>query len=337
MQSNTEPKRPGIQSYPDYLEPADRNRSFDGLAAYNIVQASLRPGENPTRSWAMEVSGNYFDVLRLQPHLGRFFHASDENGANSAPYIVLSHSFWHARFHDDPAVVGRLVQVNKHPFTIVGVAPAGFRGTLLPADPDFFVPLVHHEQFAGRDFLNVRTRRWIFQTIGHLKTGVTPEQAAADLSAIGSYFEKTYPNEVGPTTFKVVRPGLYGNFLGRPMKAFLGGLMMLAGLILLAACANLGSLFAARAADRSREIALRLALGATRGRVLRQIFTEAILISLIGGAAGLWGSSMLLQSLSAWHPIPRFPIVAPVQPDANVYAVAFVLTLASDSFLERCR
>src|SRR5207247_389279 len=109
-----------------------------------------------------------------------------------------------------------------------------------------------------------------------------------------SYLGKTYPKDVGPTTFKLARPSLYGNFLGRPVRAFVAGLMLLSGLILLAACANLGSLFAARATDRSREVALRLALGASRIRILRQLFTEAVLISLIGGAAGLWGSVMLL-------------------------------------------
>ncbi len=319
----------GAQSYLDYLDLRDRNRSFDGLAVFNIEQAGLDTGENPSRAWISEVSGNYFDVLRIQPYVGRLIHSSDEHGPNSAPYIVLSHAYWHTRFQDDPGVVGRTVQLNKHPFTIVGVTPPEFRGTLLPFSPDFFVPIVNHEQISGRGVLNLRRNRWIFQAIGHLKAGVTPEQAGDDLTSIGAYLEKTYPNEVGPTTFRLARPSLYGNFLGRPMRAFLGGLMLLAGLILLAACANLGGLFAARAADRSREVALRLALGATRIRILRQLFTEAVLVSVIGGVVGLWGSILMLRSLAAWHPIPRFPIVVPVNPDANVYGVALLLTLAS--------
>jgi predicted permease len=319
----------GTQSYPDYLDLRDRNRSFDGLAAFNVAEAGLDTGENPSRVWIAEVTGNYFDVLRIQPYLGRLLHSSDEHGPNSAPYIVLSHAYWHTHFQDDPGVLGRIVQVNKHPFTIVGVTPLEFRGTLLPFSPDFFVPIANQEQIDGKSLLNVRRNRWIFQAIGHLKAEVSPEQAAADLSSIGAYLEKTYPNEVGPTTFKLARPNLYGNFLGRPIRAFLGALTALAGLILLAACANLGGLFAARAADRSREVALRLALGATRIRILRQLFTEAVLISLLGGAAGLWGSIVLLGLLTAWHPIPRFPIVVPVSPDANVYLVALLLTLVS--------
>jgi len=130
-------------------------------------------------------------------------------------------------------------------------------------------------------------------------------------------------------SFSLARPGLYGDYLGRPVQGFLTGLMVLAGLILLAACANLGSLFAARAADRSREVALRIALGASRARILRQLFTEAVMISLAGGAVGLWGSVLLLRGLSVWHPFPRYPIHTPVTPDATVYGVALLLTLAS--------
>ena len=317
------------QSYPDYLDLRDRNRSFEDLAGYNILQAGVDTGETPTRSWLLAVSGNYFDVLGVTPHLGRFFHGSDERGANSAPYIVLTHAYWHSRFQEDPGVIGRTVQLNKHPFTILGVAPPAFRGTLLFFSPDFFIPMVNQEQLEGVNVLEARGTRWIFMTMGHLKAGVTPEQAAADFTSVGSYLETTYPKEHGHWTYVLERPSLYGEYLGGPMRAFLTALMLLAGLILLAACANLGSLFAARAADRSREIALRLALGATRLRVLRQLFTEALLISLMGGALGLWGSVLLLDWLRAWNPFPQFPFYLPVVPDAYVFGVALLLTLAS--------
>jgi predicted permease len=317
------------QSYPDYLDLRDRNRSFEDLAGYNILQAGLDTGENPSPAWLLAVTGNYFDVLGIRPHLGRFFHGSDEHGPNSAPYIVLSHAYWHSHFHDDPGVVGRVVQVNKHPFTVIGVAPSGFIGTLLFFSPDFFLPMVNQEQIEGTSVLNARGTRWIFMTMGHLKSGVTPEQAAADVNSMWSYLEKTYPKDHAPATFALARPSLYGDYLGRPVRAFLTALMLLAGLILLAACANLGNLFAARAADRSREVALRLALGAGRLRILRQLFTEAIVISLIGGAIGLWSSVMMLRWLSAWQPFPQFPINLPVRPDGNVYAVALLLALAS--------
>jgi hypothetical protein len=134
------------QSYPDYLDLRDRNRSFEDLAAYSILQAGLDTGTNPSRVWLLAVSGNYFDALSIEPYLGRFFHGSDEHGPNSAPYIVLSYAYWHSHFHEDRGMVGRVVQVNKHPFTIVGVSPPGFLGTLMFFSPDFFMPMVNQEQ-----------------------------------------------------------------------------------------------------------------------------------------------------------------------------------------------
>jgi predicted permease len=317
------------QSYPDYIDLRDRNRSFDGLAGYTAGEAGLDAGSGASSVWAIESTGNYFDVLRLQPYLGRFFHASDEHGPNSAPYIVLGYAYWRSHFQDDPGVVGRVVELNKHPYTILGVGPPNFRGTLLVFSPDIYVPMVNQEQIEGVDELNKRGDHWVFMVMGHLKPGVTRPQAIADLNSIGAYLEKNYPKEDAHVNFLLARPSLYGDYLGRPMRAFFTGLTLLAGLILLAACANLGSLFAARAADRSREVALRLALGSTRTRILRSLFTEAVLISLIGGALGLWGSVLLLRGLSTWNPIPRYPMHVALNPDAKVYGVALLLALAS--------
>jgi predicted permease len=321
--------RMGFESYPNYLDLRARNRSFDDLAAFSIASAGIDTGSDATSSWALEVSGNYFDVLRAQPYLGGFFHSSDEHGPNSAPMIVLSYAFWHARFHDDTGVIGRAVRVNKHPYTVIGVAPPEFHGTIVFFFPDFFVPYVNQEQIDGESFLSARGSRRVVEVLGHLKPGVTPAQAIADLNSIGADLEKSFPKDDGKMSFVLARPSLYGDALGPPVKAFLAGLMMLAGLILLAACANLGSLFAARASDRSRELALRLALGSSRLRVLRQLFTEAILISLIGGAVGLWISVLLLDALSVWRPISRMPFSMPVNPDARVYLAALLLALAS--------
>jgi hypothetical protein len=135
-----------VESYPDYVDLRDRNRSFESLAAYRISEAGLDTGENASRVFLFQVSGNYFDALLIQPYLGRFFHATDERGPNSAPYIVLSYTYWHTHFQDDRGVLGRVVQVNKHPFTIVGVPPPRFHGTLLFANPDFFLPMINEEQ-----------------------------------------------------------------------------------------------------------------------------------------------------------------------------------------------
>ena len=313
------------ESYPDYLDLRDRNRAFDGLIAYNISQAGLDTGKNPTRAWVYEVSANYFDALGIQPYLGRLIHPSDEHASD----IVLSYAYWHTHFQDDRSVVGRVLHLSSHPFTVIGVTPPGFRGTVLIFSPDFFVPIVNQEQDDAANLLKARGNRWISEVLGHVKAGVTPAQAVADLNSIGSALEKSYPKEDAQMSFSLERTGLPGGGFGAAIQAFLGGLMLLAGLILLAACANLGSLFAARAADRSREVALRLALGAGRTRILRQLFTEALLVSLMGGAAGLWASVGLLRWLAVWQPFPQYPISMPVNPDATVYGVALLLSIVS--------
>ena len=318
----------GFQSYPNYIDLRDRNRSFDGLAAFTFAFVGVDTGDAPSRATGFATSGNYFDVLRVQPHLGRFFHRPDERGPNSAPYLVLSYAYWHSRFQDDRGVLGRVVRLNKHPFTVIGVAPPEFRGSLVFVSPDFFVPIVNQEQVNGENLLEARgSTHGIFETFGHLKPGVTPAQALDDLKAVGAYLEKTYPKEFAQTNYSLGHAGLTS--FGRALRAFISGLMMLAGLILLAACANLGSLFAARASDRSREVALRLALGASRTRILRQLLTEAVLISLAGGMVGLLGSTVLLQRMNMWQPFPGAPIHVPVNLDGRIYAVAFALALMS--------
>jgi len=320
-------------SYPDYLDLRDRNRSFQSLVSYDIVGGvGLDTGSgNASVVWPYLVSGNYFDSLGVQPYLGRFLHSSDEHGKNSVPYVVLSYAYWHSRFNSDPAAVGRTVQINKHPYTIAGVAPAAFRGTELFFAPDLWAPLVDMPQIAGDDPLDNRGSHFTW-VIGHLKPGVTAAAATADLNTLAASLAKSYPKQDDGLKFTLSRPGLVGNTLGHPARAFMAGLMLLAGLILLAACANLGSLFAARTADRSREIAVRMALGSPRPLILRQLFTEAVLLSVAGGVFGMAGAVAILRVLSTWRPIPDIPINVPVNPDAKTYALALLLALFSGFF-----
>jgi predicted permease len=318
------------QSYPDYRDLRDRNHSFESLVSYDIAGAvGLDTGSNsPSVVWPYLVTGNYFDSLGVKPYFGRFLHASDEHGKNSVPYIVLSYAYWRNHFNSDPAAVGRVVQINKHPYTIVGIAPPDFRGTELFFAPDLWAPLVDIQQIAGWDPVEERGDHftWI---VGHLKPGVTPAAATSDLNTIAASMAKSNPKEDELLKFSLARPGLVGDTLGRPARAFMFGITLLAGLILLAACANLGSVFAARAADRSREIALRMALGSKRQYILRQLFTEAILVSLAGGIIGMAGAVVILRVLSAWRPIPGIPINVPVNPDMKTYALALLLALVS--------
>lgn len=317
-----------FQSYPNYLDLRDRNRSFEDLAAFNFAWVGLGTGHDPFVASGYTVTVNYFDVLRIQPYLGRFFHRSDEHGRNSALYLVLSYPYWRSRFQGDRGVIGRVVYLNKHPFTIIGVTPPDFRGTLVFVSPDFFMPIVNEEQVDKDSVLDARgNTKEIFEVMGHLKPGVTPAQALADLNSVGAYLAKTYPKEVAQKHFSLGHVGLTA--FDHAVHEFVIALSLLAGLILLAACANLGGLFAARAADRSREVALRMALGARRNRIVRQLLTEAVLISLAGGAVGLLGSIELLGRLSLWQPFPGAPLHIPVAPDAKVYVIALVLALVS--------
>jgi predicted permease len=317
------------QSYSDYLDLRDRNQTFESLVITNIIgSVGVDTNGNPSTAWPYLASGNYFDALGIQPYLGRFYHAADEKGMNSAPYVVLSYAYWHGQFHDDAGVVGRTIKINKHLFTTIGVAPQSFRGTELFFAPAMWIPMVEMPTIEGGDSMKYRGNHsgWV---MGHLKPGVTPAQATQDLNSIGAWLSKTYPGDDEGVKFTLARPGLAGDMLGGPARAFMAGMMLLAGLILLAACANLGSLFAARTADRAKETAMRLALGSRRGLILRQMLTEAVLVSLIGGAVGLAGGVGILHLLSAWQPIPDVPINIPVNPDAGTYVVALALSVVS--------
>ncbi len=317
------------QSYLDYLDLRDRNRTFECLMTSEIIgPVGVDTGGNPSTAWPYLTSGNYFDGLGIQPYLGRFFHASDEKGKNSAPYVVLSYAYWNGHFRGNSGVIGRTIDINKHSFTILGVAPPDFRGTELFFAPAFWIPIVEQSTVTGSDNLKYRGNHSPF-VVGRLKPGVTPAEASADLNAIGAWLAKTYPRDDDGISFSLARPGLVGDMLGGPARAFMAGLMLLAGLILLAACANLGSLFAARAADRAKEVALRLALGSRRAHILRQLLTEALLVSFAGGTVGLVGGIAILHVLSAWQPMPDLPINVPVNPDVRTYAVALVLALIS--------
>jgi predicted permease len=256
----------------------------------------------------------------VQPELGRFFQATDEHGPHSAPYVVLSNNLWRSAFNADPAVVGTTVRLDKDPFTVVGVAPAQFHGTDKFVWPDYWIPIVNW----GEDFLHTRTSPSV-TVLGRLKPDVTPQQATENLNAIAAQMAKEYPETDSGLPVRLVRPGLFADN-GDVIRGFLHGVTGLALLVLVAACANLASLFAARAADRSRELALRVALGASQWRLVRQLLTEAVVVSMLGGAAGLVTASLLLGALNRWQsPYGN----AAVSVDARVYLAALTFTLVS--------
>ena len=326
---NVVQKTPGYdnQSYPDYLDFQSKNSTFSDMAAYRIQSAGLSTKDAAYKCWYYRVSGNYFDMLGLRPEHGRLFHASEEHGPNSAPYIVLSHDFWRRHFNSDPGVLGTTVDVNKHPFTVIGVVPAAFHGADLFLWPDFWMPMVDSPDDESANFLSFRGMHniWI---LGKLKPDVTPAQATDNLNAIARELARQNPDDDGLCA-RLVKPGLMGDMFGDPARSFLAGIMLLAFLVLLAACANLASLFAARTADRSRELAIRLAIGSSRWQVLRQLLAEAVLLSVLGGALGTLFSTNLLNALTHWQPFPEFPVHVTVSPDPKVYSVALLLSIGS--------
>jgi predicted permease len=312
-------------SYPAFEDFRQRNTGFSGMAGiYGYSHARLSWHNAVVKVHGDEVTGNYFDLLGVQPAVGRFFHAADEHGPDSAPYMVLSDALWRSAFHADRGVVGTLVELNKHPFTVVGVAPARFHGAERFVWPDYWMPMANEEQVEGWDYLHTRTSIAV-TVIGRLKPGVTPRAATDNLNAIAAGLAKEYPETDDGQPLRLIHPGLLGDN-GDVIRGFLYSVTLLALLVLAAACANLATLFAARAADRSRELALRVALGSSRGRLLRQLLTEAAMVSLMGGAAGLVSADLLLGVLNRSQP---FVGSLTVSVDARVYLAGLALTLGS--------
>ncbi len=314
------------QSYRDYLDFRDHDASFRGMLAYKTLRAGLDVGKSPVRSWGYAVSGNYFDVLGVQPALGHFFHAKDDRGLGSAPYMVLSDDLWRRQFGSDPRVIGQTVQLNHQPFNIIAVAPRDFRGTDVFFWPDYWIPVMNTEPVTGWDDLCCRDHLG-FTILGRLKSGATASQATQSLNALALQMAKADPKDDG-LTLRVRLPGAAGDS-DDPMRKALAGLMLLSALVLLAACANLASIFAAQASDRSSELATRLAIGSGRWTIVRQLLTEALLVSTLGGVLGSAFARVLLGALSHWQPFGEYPTRLLVTPDARVYLIAFGLSLVS--------
>ncbi|ADV82259.1 ABC transporter permease [Terriglobus saanensis] len=312
-------------SYPTFEDLRRRNTTFSGMAGmYGYSNAKLNWRNSVRKVSGYEVTGNYFDMLGVQPEAGHFFHEADEHGPNSAPYVVLSNALWRSTFHADPGIVGTVVELDKHPFTVVGVTSAQFHGTEKFRWPDYWVPMMNEQQLENSDYLHNRTSIYI-TVLGRLKPGVTQQQATENLNAVTAELAKEYPETDDGQPLRLIHPGLIGDE-GDVIRGFLYSVSLLALLVLAAACANLATLFAARAADRSRELALRVALGSSRRRLVRQLLTEALVVSLIGGAAGLGSAYLLLGVLNRSS---LFVGSLTVSVDVRVYLVGLVLTLGS--------
>jgi predicted permease len=317
------------QSFPNYRDLRDRNQTFAGLAAYRISPIELEGQSSPARTWGYLATGNYFDLLGVHPLLGRFFHAEDDLHAGASPYAVLSYACWRGRFGADPDIVGKTIRINRQPFTVLGVARNDFHGTELFFWPEIWAPMMMQAQIeVGNPWLEDRGTQnsWV---IGRLKGNVTRAQAEANLNAIAADLSQQYPNDDTGLKIKLTQPGLAGDMIGEPARAFASGVMLLAALVLLAACTNLASLLTARGADRQREMAIRLSIGATRGRIIRQVLTETLVVSAAGGAAGYGLAVLLAHGLSRWKAPMDFPVQVNVNPDWKVFFFACSAALVS--------
>jgi predicted permease len=316
-----------IFSYPEVTDVRDGNSVFSAVAAMSIDSFGLEANGTTRPIWGTEVSGQYFEVCSIKPFLGRLLGAADDDHPGASQAAVLSWPAWKSDFGADPNIVGKIIRLNKQPYTIVGVTPEDFYGTEKMGTTDIFVPMANEAALSGIDWLKLRHDPHVYSIV-RIKDGVTMPQVQAELNTIAARSKQQYPKEEETLTLKLTRTGLMGEFFGAPVRAFLAGLLVLAGIVLLAACANLGSLFAAHTADRTREIAIRMAIGSSRWRIVRQILVEAIIISIFGGACASVLAWTALTGLANWHPPTEYPMrLFAVQPQPSLILIGLLISL----------
>jgi predicted permease len=287
-------------SFPD-IEDLRKARSFSGIAAFfPVLAATISAHGEPQRNWGSIVTANYFEVVRSRFVLGRGFDTARDDKPGEAPVIVLSDHIWRTRFASDPRIVGKIIEVNKLPTMVLGVAASEFRGTELALVSEFWVPFSMIHDFdllrIGGDALANRKIQWVFAA-GRLRDGATAREAIAEAGVIAKRLALQYPKSNKDRAFHIETAGQVNAGMRSLVVVFFSLLLAVTALVLLTACANVANLLLARAAARHKEIATRLAIGAGRGRIVRQLLTESVLLALLGGAGGFliaeWGASSI--------------------------------------------
>ena len=315
-----------IFAYPEVRDVRDGNTVFSSVAALSIETLGLEADGVTRPVWAYVVSGQYFEVVGIKPYLGRLLERADDDHPGASEAAVISFSAWKNIFGSDPNIVSKRVRINKHPYTIVGVTPEGFYGTEKFLLPDIFLPMANQASLDGATWLESRRQKMVFPIV-RIKDGITLAQVQAELDTLAARIQKQNPADEDGLEFKLARPGMVGDFLGGAVRRFMFGVMGLAGIVLLAGCANLGGLFAARTADRTREIAIRLAVGSSRWRILRHVLAEALVVSIFGGAVACGLAWMALTALARWHPPTEYPMHFTVEPQPLLVLIALLVSV----------
>ena len=298
-------------SYPDFLDYRNQATSFAGLTAEDMIQVAINSENQNDVIWGQVVSASYFDVMQVKPIMGRTFLPDEDKTAGGNPVVVLGNSFWQRRMASDPNIVGKKVQLNNRAYEVIGVSPDYFHGSKFALSMDFWVPISMAEELRRNPgVLAERGSHWM-NVIGRLKPGVSMDQASAEMSAIATRLNQTYPDYRANNTQARVLGEVEGRFedMGGVFKSAGAIAMAIVGLILLIACANVANLMLARAAARRKEIGIRLALGANRARLIRQLLTESLLLSLLGGALGLLLAFWVSDLMEGFIPVLEYNFV----------------------------
>ncbi|MCG3161664.1 MAG: hypothetical protein JMDDDDMK_02861 [Acidobacteria bacterium] len=316
-------------SYPNYKDLRDRNEVFSGLIAYRWTSLSLSHDGVNERLWGYAVTGNYFETLGVRPALGRVISTDDDRTPGAHPVTVVSHKYWQRRFGGDPNAIGKEVIVNGRGYTIIGVAPQGFFGTEVVSAPDLWFPMAMQAQLeAGAGWLDKRSVENVFLQ-GRLKDDVGVAQAQTALNAIAPQLEREFPEINEGKRIALSPAGMVGNAMRGPALGFIGLLAAVVGIVLLLACVNLANLLLARAAERRREIAVRLALGASRFRLVRQLLTESVLLAVMGAALGFLPALWLVNLANAIKAPVNVPLTVNIQIDHRVFIFTCLLSLVT--------
>jgi len=309
---------------PVYKDVHDQTKSFSGIAAYDeLIAASIGGSGDPERVWGQAVTANFFEVLQLPMVVGRGFASNEEDAAE----IVLGAGLWQRRFNSDPTIAGKTVMLSGRLFTIIGVAPASFHSVDQILNTEFWVPLGNAPQLAPNlGDANSREMHWL-AVVARLKPGVTRPQAAAELKTLAVRLAQTYSDTDKGSGFVVVQAGLLSPKDSGTMNLFLAALGIVVLLVLSIAGANVANLLFAQAAGRQRDMAVRLALGATRGRLQRQMLMESLLLGVGGGALGILLSLWSTRALSALHLPAPIPLNLTISVDWRVLLYSFVLSV----------